>query len=148
LKSTVWINNNSIGGRLAFLPTRSTDGNATGLIDYYACGSSSNTSYTLGSFYFTQYSYTSGTYNRVEYYDRYNLPAVAADKTTNNTYKILTSKNAVTVAEGGTGRTTLTSGYALVGNGTSAVSLREIATSATSGSTSLITSGGAYNIAS
>lgn len=148
LKSTVWINNNSIGGRLAFLPTRSTDGNATGLIDYYACGSSSNTSYTLGSFYFIQYSYTSGTYNRVEYYDRYNLPAVAADKTVNNTYKILTSKNAVTVAEGGTGRTTLTSGYALVGNGTSAVSLREIATSATSGSTSLITSGGAYNIAS
>lgn len=145
LKSTVWINNSSVGGRLAFLPTRSTDGNATGLIDYYACGSSSNTSYTLGSFYFTQYSYTSGTYNRVEYYDRYNLPAVAANKTSNNTYSILTTKNTITVAQGGTGRSSLTSGYALVGNGTNAVSLREITSSATSDSTALITSGGAYS---
>jgi hypothetical protein len=98
LKSTVWINNNSIGGRIAFLPTRSTDGYATGLIDYYACGSSSATDYNLGSFYFTEYSYTDGTYNRVEYYDRFYLPAVAAGKTTNDTYKILTSKDAITVA--------------------------------------------------
>ena len=39
----------------------------------------------------------------------------------------------------------MTSGYALVGNGTSAVSLREITSAATSGSTALITSGGAYS---
>lgn len=144
-RSNIWANNSAIGGSIAFLPTRSTDNNATGLINYYACGSTSATSYNLGSFYFTQYSYTSGTYNRVEYYDRYNLPAVAANKTSNNTYSILTTKNTITVAQGGTGRASLTSGYALVGNGTSAVSLREITSTATSGSTALITSGGAYS---
>ena len=144
-RSNILANNSAIGGSIAFLPTRSTDNNATGLINYYACGSTSATSYNLGSFYFTQYSYASGTYNRVEYYDRYNLPAVAADKTSNNTYSILTTKNTITVAQGGTGRSSLTSGYALVGNGTSAVSLREITSTATSGSTALITSGGAYS---
>lgn len=144
-RSNIWANNSAIGGSIAFLPTRSTDNNATGIINYYACGSTSATSYNLGSFYFTQYSYASGTYNRVEYYDRYNLPAVAADKIANNTYSILTTKNTITVAQGGTGRSSLTSGYALVGNGTSAVSLREITSTATSGSTALITSGGAYS---
>ena len=144
-RSNIWANNSTIGGSIAFLPTRSTDNNAAGVIHYYACGSTSATSYNLGSFYFTQYSYASGTYNRVEYYDRYNLPAVAADKTANNTYSILTTKNTITVGQGGTGRSTLTSGYALVGNGTNAVSLREITSSATSGSTALITSGGAYS---
>ena len=147
-RSNIWANNSAIGGSVAFLPTRSTDNNATGIINYYACGSTSATSYNLGSFYFTQYSYASGTYNRVEYYDRYNLPAVAADKTTNNTYSILTTKNTITVAQGGTGRSTLTSGYALVGNGTSAVSLREITSTAVSGSTALITAGGAYSASS
>ena len=147
-RSNIWANNSSIGGSIAFLPTRSTDNNATGIINYYACGSTSATSYNLGSFYFTQYSYASGTYNRVEYYDRYYLPSVAADKTSNNTYGILTTKNTITVAQGGTGRSSLTSGYALVGNGTNAVSLREITSTATSGSTALVTSGGAYNIAS
>ena len=145
LKSTIWVNNSTIGGQIAFLPTRSTDGNATGIINYYASGSTSATDYNLGSFYFTQYSYTDGTYNRLEYWDRFYLPPVAAGKTANNTYKILTSKSAVTVAEGGTGRTTLTSGYALIGNGTSAVSLREITTSVASGSTALVTSGAVYS---
>ena len=51
----------------------------------------------------------------------------------------------LTVDKGGTGRTTLTSGYALIGNGTSAVSLREITTSVTSGNTALITSGAVYS---
>ena len=60
-------------------------------------------------------------------YEGYGLPAVTTDNLTDNKwYTILTSKNAVTVAQGGTGRTTLTSGYALVGNGTSAVALRAI----------------------
>lgn len=147
-RSSIWANNSNIGGSMAFLPIRSTDNNATGTINYYACTSTSATSYNLGAFYFTQYSYVSDTYNRVEYYDRYKLPTVAANKTSNDTYNILTTKNTITVAQGGTGRAELTSGYALVGNGTSAVSLRAIATSATSGSTSLITAGGAYSIAS
>lgn len=51
------------------------------------------------------------------------------------------------VASGGTGATTLTAGYAIIGNGTSAVSFRAITDAATSGSTSLFTSGGAYTLA-
>lgn len=51
------------------------------------------------------------------------------------------------VASGGTGATTLTAGYAIIGNGTSAVSFRAITGAATSGSTSLFTSGGAYTLA-
>lgn len=50
------------------------------------------------------------------------------------------------VARGGTGKSTLTSGQVLVGNGTGAVSQRAIDTTAggTSGSTNLITSGAVY----
>lgn len=51
------------------------------------------------------------------------------------------------VANGGTGKTTLTSGYALIGNGTAAVSLRAITATPSSGSTSLFTAGGAYTLA-
>ena len=51
------------------------------------------------------------------------------------------------VASGGTGATTLTAGYAIIGNGNSAVSFRAITDAATSGSTSLFTSGGAYTLA-
>ena len=54
-----------------------------------------------------------------------------------------TACGAVNVAHGGTGQTTLTSGYALIGNGTSAVSLRAITNITTAGTitsnTNLIT---------
>ena len=72
------------------------------------------------------------------------LPAPTTGLTANDSYNILTTKAAVTVAQGGTGKTSLTSGQVLVGNGTGAVTTRAIATSATSGSTSLITSGAVY----
>lgn len=49
------------------------------------------------------------------------------------------------VARGGTGASTFTSGAVLIGNGTGAVTTRSITSSATSGSTALITSGGVYN---
>lgn len=45
------------------------------------------------------------------------------------------------VSRGGTGATTFTSGYALIGNGTRAVTTKKIDTTVTSGSSSLITSG-------
>lgn len=48
------------------------------------------------------------------------------------------------VARGGTGATTFTSGAALIGNGTGAVTTRSITSSASNGSTDLITSGGVY----
>lgn len=53
----------------------------------------------------------------------------------------------LSVSNGGTGKTTLTSGYALIGAGTSAVSLRAITSTPSSGSTSLFTAGGAYTLA-
>lgn len=56
---------------------------------------------------------------------------------------LATKCGAVNVAHGGTGQTTLTSGYALIGNGTSAVSLRAITNITTAGTitsnTNLIT---------
>lgn len=51
------------------------------------------------------------------------------------------------VANGGTGATILSSGYAIIGNGTSAVTFRAITDAATSESTALFTSGGAYTLA-
>lgn len=51
------------------------------------------------------------------------------------------------VSHGGTGVTNLTSGYAIIGNGTDAVTFREIVSTITSGSTALFTSGGAYTLA-
>ena len=102
------VNNSSIGGNIHFTPTRSTDDKPMGTINHYSSGSTSATAYNLGSFYFVHYSYKTGTYNRVEHWDRYRLPAVAADKTTDDTYLILTTKSPVTVAQGGTGKTSWT----------------------------------------
>ena len=135
-RSNIMANNSTIGGSVAFLPTRSTDGKATGVITYYACGSTSATAYTLGSFYFHCYSYAKDTYNRLDYYDRYYFPAVAADKTENDSYIILTTKNKVTVAQGGTGAETFTAGRLLIGNGTSAIKTTDIHVNYTAGTTS------------
>lgn len=51
----------------------------------------------------------------------------------------------LSVSRGGTGATAFTSGAVLIGNGTGAVSTRNITSSATKDSTSLITSGGVYS---
>lgn len=50
----------------------------------------------------------------------------------------------VPVSKGGTGATTLASGQAVIGNGTGAVTTREITATPASDSTSLFTAGGAY----
>ena len=55
--------------------------------------------------YFRQYSYNSSTGAIVDYVEQYRLPAVASNRTSSATYDILTDKNAVTVAQGGTGAT-------------------------------------------
>lgn len=93
-------------------------------------------------FFFRQYSYAAASAARVAKYESYYLPAVNADRTTNVDYNILTTKNTVTVAQGGTGKaswtqwgvlyasasTTLantaagTAGYLLQSNATSAPS--------------------------
>lgn len=72
---------------------------------------------------------------------------VVGDIDTNTTYTLSSIAGTLSVAKGGTGVNTLTSGQVLVGNGTSAVTTRAIDTTAggTSGSTSLITSGAVYS---
>lgn len=57
---------------------------------------------------------------------------------------VLGIKGTLSVAKGGTGRTTLTSGRVLVGNGTSAVSFKAIDTTVTKDSSNLITSDGVF----
>lgn len=134
--NTIQVANSEIGGTISFNPTRSTDGKGMGAISYWASGSASATDYNLGAFYFSQYSYTDGTYTRLDYYDRYYFPAVAAGKTENNNYIILTTKSKVTVAQGGTGAGTFTAGKLLIGNGTSAIKTTDIHVNYTAGTTS------------
>lgn len=78
----------------------------------------------------TRFVERSGT---TDYYEVYLLPAPDANRTANANYDILTSKSAVTVAQGGTGATSLASGAALIGNGTSAVTTRAIKNNTTAG---------------
>lgn len=56
-------------------------------------------------FIFRGMSYNSSTGARLTDYENYQLPSVNADRTSNATYDILTSKSAVTIAQGGTGQT-------------------------------------------
>jgi hypothetical protein len=52
---------------------------------------------------FLQYSYTTGSNTLLTTYESYSLPTVNADRSSNSNYSILTSKNKVTIAQGGTG---------------------------------------------
>ena len=67
------------------------------------------------------------------YADRYRLPEPTTGLIKDNWYDILTSKNTVTVAQGGTGRDTLTADCALIGSDGNAVDLRAITNNATIG---------------
>lgn len=75
------------------------------------------TEYHINRFYFQQFSYKSNTKERVDkrtdsegndYYpsERFRLPKTAADLTTKEVYDILTTKNLVTIPQGGTGAST------------------------------------------
>lgn len=52
------------------------------------------------------HSYSSSDGSKLSYVEDYILPTVTADRTATASYNILTSKSAVTVAQGGTGATT------------------------------------------
>ena len=56
-------------------------------------------------FYFQQFSRSSTDYSFLSAYESFYLPDTTADKTTSVNYDILTTKFAVTVAQGGTGAT-------------------------------------------
>lgn len=69
-------------------------------------------------FYFREYSYNSSTGAAIEKWDQYRLPIVTPDITGDpNTYEILTSKSAVTIAQGGTGATTAANAIKALLNG-------------------------------
>lgn len=72
----------------------------------FTTASTVNSKKVCERFYFREYSYNSSTGAATENWDQYRLPVVAADKTSANTYEILTSKSAVTIAQGGTSATT------------------------------------------
>lgn len=93
-------------GEVNFAPTMST--NTMGHILYYTGASTGDTVFDRGHFTFREYSYTDGTTTKGSYYEQYVLPDVNTGRKGNATYNILTTKNAVTVAQGGTGATSLT----------------------------------------
>ena len=68
---------------------------------YYSIPSSSATA----NFGFREYSRSSSDYTLLSYYEEFELPSVISDRTYNSTYRILTTKSTVTVAQGGTGAT-------------------------------------------
>jgi hypothetical protein len=99
------LSNSSYYGSLWFNPTMITSDASIARIYAYAAGAS-DTAITRSQMIIRQYSYTSGTTNILSsYYDDFKLPLTAADKTKTNSYDILTSKNPVTVGQGGTGAT-------------------------------------------
>ena len=101
------------------------------------------TNITMGKFSWREYSPNSTANTATTgYHETYSLPAVTAGLTANASYSILTTKSAVTVAQGGTGKTSWTqwgvlyasatttlantaagtAGYLLQGNGSAAPS--------------------------
>ena len=93
-------------GSPAFLLLRSAS-NAVSerLFSLYGGTKKANNKVVGDRFYIRQNSYNSSSGDNVNYYDQYRLPVVTANLTSNNFYEILTSKSAVTVAQGGTGAT-------------------------------------------
>lgn len=69
---------------------------------YYSIPSSSATA----NFGFREYSRSSSDHTLLSYYEEFELPSVTSDRTSNSTYRILTSKFTVSVAQGGTGAAT------------------------------------------
>lgn len=124
------IRNGTDESTIHFTPSNS---NAYGGILYYYKPTSSDKDRSRWGF--RQYSFSASDPNtRTEHAYTYYLPKTPSGLTASSTYEILTTKSAVTVAQGGTGKTTLTSGYALIGNGASAVTLRAITNNTAKGS--------------
>ncbi len=78
--------------------------------------STATTSVLDGYFWWRQYSVNSSTGARLGYFENYLLPAVTKDRTGNASYNILTTKNTVTTAQGGTGNTTYTASRLIYSN--------------------------------
>lgn len=87
---------------------------------WYDAGDTTNI--TSGSWRFRAYSPNStASTTTTGFYESYYLPTVETGRTGNAAYNILTTKNTVTVSQGGTGWSSLTANRIYVGNGTSAL---------------------------
>lgn len=83
----------------------------------------SDSTYLTPLLFFRTWSHD-GSGNQVNYYETFQLPTVNPNRTSNAAYEILTTKKILTVAQGGTGRTSGgTSSYARVGNGASSADI-------------------------
>ena len=77
----------------------------------YTDGTATSTTSLGTSIYFIQRSINVSTGTYTAYYEYYHLPSCTNDKTGNSYYTILTSKYAVSVNQGGTGKTSWTAGH-------------------------------------
>ena len=98
------INLTGPGSRYKYVSFYQSSGSNVGYIRY---DSGNATNVTTGRFRFQQYSgNATATTSASEYYESFSLPTTAQGLTASADYVILTSKTAVTVAQGGTGATT------------------------------------------
>lgn len=74
-----------------------------------------NNAISISRIYFLQYSFKSGSNVPSTYYEDYSLPNCTPNLTAHSYYKILTNKNPVTVAQGGTGATSAAAAIANLG---------------------------------
>ena len=99
----------------------------------YATAGDTSSSYTSSVFaphyWWRVYSANSTTGARLGYYENYSLPGCTLDRTTNASYSILTSKNAVTIAQGGTGKTSWTANGLVYASSASALGQLGVGTS-------------------
>lgn len=105
------------GSRYKYVSFYQGSGSNVGYIRY---DSGNATNVTTGKFRFQQYSgNATATTSASEYYESFSLPTTAQGLTAVGDYVILTSKNAVTVAQGGTGATTAADARTNLGIGAS-----------------------------
>lgn len=106
-----YITNSTYIPSMHFQSSSAADDLPLGSIRYLMQNSSSDTNYTYSAMYFYQFSYVASSRKRKNnsegagIYERFKLPTTAAGLTESATYSILTTKNTLTVAQGGTGRT-------------------------------------------
>ena len=103
ITGTKTFKNSSTAPSIRFMSTKQDD--ITGIL-YYSSTSSASTAYTSGRFVFRQYSPASDGASRTSHYEQFILPRVdPALSSTPDSYAILTSKEPVTIGQGGTGAT-------------------------------------------
>lgn len=88
--SYIYANNGQYRTMISFIPQ--VNNQVMGFIRY-SNGANTSTVLNDSRFIFFQYSYTSDSNSRLNYYDYFYLPNTSADKSANNGYQILTTKD-------------------------------------------------------